>query len=144
VGGRDVQTSGGSKSFFGRPTLKGRKLFEIENKDAIDAAAKAMAEKSAEEAGAELPATKVPFKFKFYQPALKKMWDALNEFEQASFTAHAKELVHDVAINQAAFTTSIWGDMDDFAKSGVLGDRFVMGLFFGWRTIREDSVVQGR
>ncbi|KAF7362881.1 hypothetical protein MVEN_00638000 [Mycena venus] len=121
VGGGDVQSSGGSHSFFGRPKLTGLKLFELKHKQAILDNAKVLA--------AEASTTKT---FPFYQPSKKALWDRLPEPQQVEFVKNATLMQNDVGINQAALETSLHYDADDFVKSGFCSD-ITMVVMFSFR-----------
>ncbi|KAJ7663587.1 hypothetical protein B0H17DRAFT_1211603 [Mycena rosella] len=98
-----VHLGGGGKSFFGRPPLTGRRLFYIENKDAIKAAASA----AAAAAGCQRL-------LDHFQPAWKKLWEEVDDKEQADYVERVNDLQNDVAINQELFMSSMWFDIDAF------------------------------
>ncbi|KAJ7743484.1 hypothetical protein DFH07DRAFT_777400 [Mycena maculata] len=125
-----VNPAASSKSFFNRPTLTRKRLFEIEQKDSIIAAADAarMASGAKRSLG-------------FYQPAKKAMWDALSEEQQDDYELRAHQLKNDVGINQKALMACVWGDMDELVKSGVFG-AITLSLFVGMRT-PEDALMSG-
>lgn len=129
----NVNTAIGQKSFFGRPVLTGKLLFEIERKEEINAEARRKADAKGKKNA--LP---------FYQPARSELWRELDEEEQAKFNEEAAEKQNDPAINQEAFAASIYADMNAFVRSQAFGGRFTMSLFFSWRAEKDDALVLGR
>ncbi|KAJ7831374.1 hypothetical protein B0H13DRAFT_2371476 [Mycena leptocephala] len=110
------------KSFFQRPTLTAKRLFEIEKKLTIMIAAAA----AAKEKGAQRV-------IECYQPCKKKIWDALTDEEREDYVVRAETLQHDIGINQQSFMDFIWFDMDSFVKSGLFGP-ITLTLLYGGRT----------
>ncbi|KAJ6517094.1 hypothetical protein DFH09DRAFT_1430820 [Mycena vulgaris] len=123
--------SAGGKGFFNRPTLTGLKLFESENKDAINVAAN----NKATAAHSRRP-------IEFFQPCKKAMWTALSEEDREEYRMRAAELQNNIAIHQDGFTSSIWYDMDEFVKSGQYG-MMAMTLMYGFLD-PEGRLIRGR
>ncbi|KAJ7907146.1 hypothetical protein B0H13DRAFT_1879857 [Mycena leptocephala] len=119
--GAPVPPSSG-KSFFQRPTLTVKRLFEIEKKLTTMIAATA----AAKEKGAH-------HVIECYQPCKKKIWDALTDEEREDYVVRAETLQHDIGINQQSFMDFIWFDMDSFVKSGLFGP-ITLTLLYGGRT----------
>lgn len=114
-----------------RPALTARALFEIEQKEGIVSLAQAKAE--AAQSNRVLP---------FYQPSVKELFDKLSEAAKAGLASKAVALKNDVAMNQAGFTNGIWGDMNDFVKTGLFGDMTIT-IMYSCRT-PSNSLVRGQ
>ncbi|KAJ7184027.1 hypothetical protein B0H12DRAFT_1246798 [Mycena haematopus] len=119
-----------AKTFFTRPTLTGRSLFEIEKREEIWAVATAEAKKQ----GVVRPLA-------FRGPAAKAAWEALSAEEVANYNQRALTLRHDVGINQACFEKELWAELDSFTKSGLFGDMTIT-ILFGYRT-PDDQLRRG-
>jgi hypothetical protein len=111
-----------SKSFFQRPTLTAKRLFEIEKKLTIMVAADLAAKKKGARRVIEC-----------YQPCKKKLWDELTDEQHEDYAVRADALQHDIGINQQSLMDFIWLDMDSFCKSGLFGP-ITLTLLFGGRT----------
>ncbi|KAJ7806034.1 hypothetical protein B0H14DRAFT_3484408 [Mycena olivaceomarginata] len=144
-----------------RPTLTGRRLVEIEEKEEImkdaNARAKAEKEKIMKDANAradlleeieekekimqEARAKSMLRAIQFYNPAVKAAWNALSVEEQQEFNERALALRNDVGINQASFEAAIWAETEDFLKTGQFGDMTIT-ILFGYRT-PDDELRRG-
>ncbi|KAJ7695546.1 hypothetical protein B0H14DRAFT_2588490 [Mycena olivaceomarginata] len=157
----EVSPLASARSFFMRPTLTGRRLVEIEEKEEImkdaNARAKAEKEKIMKDANAradlleeieekekimqEARAKSMPRAIQFYKPAVKAAWNALSVEEQEEFNERALALRNDVGINQASFEAAIWTETEDFLKTGQFGDMTIT-ILFGYRT-PDDELRRG-
>ncbi|KAF8127305.1 hypothetical protein K438DRAFT_1790044 [Mycena galopus ATCC 62051] len=126
--GDDGLASG--KSFFVRPALDGRRLFEVENKGDILALAEATAD-PADPKG----------RFHHYQPSKKALWDGLLTKAQQEFETRAAKMKSDVGVNQKSFSDGISEDLDACVSSGLYGDMAVT-ILYAFRT-PENSLLRG-
>ncbi|KAJ7437025.1 hypothetical protein FB451DRAFT_181168 [Mycena latifolia] len=126
----NVPATASGKSFFGCPNLTAKRLFEIEKKDDINGAATARAAAD----GLRRPLER-------FQTVKKQMWADLSDEQQDDYKERAQLLQNDAGINQGAFASAIWPDMDAFVKSGLFG-KMTMTLLYAYRT-PEDTLVRG-
>ncbi|KAF8183523.1 hypothetical protein K438DRAFT_1974994 [Mycena galopus ATCC 62051] len=126
--GDDGLASG--KSFFVRPALDGRRLFEVKNKGDILALAEATAD-PADPKG----------RFHHYQPSKKALWDGLLTKAQQEFETRAAKMKSDVGVNQKSFSDGISEDLDACVSSGLYGDMAVT-ILYAFRT-PENSLLRG-
>ncbi|KAJ7089454.1 hypothetical protein C8R44DRAFT_751458 [Mycena epipterygia] len=116
------------KSFFHQDTLTTQKLFEYEQKSAINTAAATQAEKD-----------KVQLIARFH-PCKKELWDALSDAQHQDYKNRAEDLQKNVGVSQTGFSSAIGNDMSDFVASGQYG-RMTMTLLYSYRTPADELFV---
>ncbi|KAJ7092213.1 hypothetical protein C8R44DRAFT_750326 [Mycena epipterygia] len=109
-----------AKSFFNQDVLTAQKLFEHEQKSAINAAAGARAQVD----GVRL--------IERFHSCKKEMWEALSDAQREDYKRRADSLQNDVEISQAGFSSAIYDDMSAFVASGRFG-QITMSLFYSYR-----------